>query len=67
FIPGHGRVGGPEIVDAQEQYHAAVESVVREGAAAGLDDEALAAAVRARFPEHLLAVVTPSAVARFRP
>ena len=67
FIPGHGRVGGPEILDAQEQYHAAVESVVREGAAAGLDDEALAAAVRARFPDYLLPIVTPTAVARFKP
>ncbi len=67
FIPGHGRAGGPEILDAQEQYHAVVESVVREGAAAGLDDEALAAAVRARFPDYLLPIATPTAVARFKP
>src|SRR3990170_561485 len=68
FSPGGGGGGGgPEIVDAQEQYHAAAEAAVREGAAAGLDDDALATAVRARFPDYLLPIVTPTAVARFKP
>ncbi len=65
FVPGHGPLGGAEILDAQEEYHVVVESVVRESAAAGLDDAAVAAAVRARFPDYLLAIVIPAAVARF--
>lgn len=66
FIPGHGPAGGVEILAAQAAYHDAVETIVRAGTAAGHDDAALAAAVRGRFPEHRLALVTPSAVAAFR-
>jgi len=65
FIPGHGEVGGPELLDAQAAYHDAVEAVVREGRANGQDDRAIGAAIRARFPDYQLGIVVPSAVARF--
>lgn len=49
YVPGHGSAGGPEILDAQARYHAAVRA-----AAAGPDP---AGTLRAGFPGHRLDVV----------
>ncbi len=65
FIPGHGPAGSAEILDAQAAYHDDVETLVRDGAAAGLDDVVIAARVRDRFPDHRLSLVVPT-VARLR-
>jgi len=61
FIPGHGPPGGPELLDAQRVYHDTVEALVRAGAAAGIEDEAIADRVRGRFPDHRLSIVVPTA------
>lgn len=66
FIPGHGAPGGPELLAAQAAYHDAVRDVVAEGGAAGQDDAAIVAAIRARFPGHRLEFVLPTTVARHR-
>ncbi|MGH2454373.1 MAG: MBL fold metallo-hydrolase [bacterium] len=65
FIPGHGPPGGPELLDAQRGYHDTVEALLRDGAAAGIEDEALADRVRGRFPDHRLSLVVPT-VTRLR-
>jgi cyclase len=65
FIPGHGPVSGAGALEEQARYHDTVEAIVREGVANGLDDEALLAGVRERFPDYRLTVVIPSAIARF--
>lgn len=72
FIPGHGAPGGPELLDAQAAYHDAVEAILAETAAgpgqeaetAG-DEAAVADALRRRFPDYRLGIVTPAA-ARLR-
>jgi cyclase len=62
FVPGHGPVGGPELLEAQARYHAEVARLVR--AAPGA--EAARAAVEAAFPDHALRETIPTAVAAFR-
>ncbi|MBI3975461.1 MAG: MBL fold metallo-hydrolase [Armatimonadetes bacterium] len=66
FIPGHGPAGGPEILDEQAGYHEVMAGLVRDAAAKGLDDAAIAGEVRARFPNHLLGLVIPTAVVRLK-
>lgn len=66
FVPGHGAPGGLELLDAQAAYHDAVAAIVAEAVEAGLDDEAAAAALRERFPEYRLGIVTPGGAARVR-
>ncbi len=66
FIPGHGPAGGPEVLAAQAAYHDAVERIVAAGMEAGKDDEAVAADIRAAFPDHRLGIVVPYAVTRMR-
>lgn len=53
-IPGHGAAGGPEILDSQARYHAAVRDAVLAGG--GNVPER----IRAAFPSHLLEEVLPS-------
>jgi cyclase len=65
FIPGHGPPAGVEILDAQAAYHDAVEALVGTAGAGALTDEAIGEAVRVRFPDHHLSIVTPT-VARLR-
>jgi len=66
FIPGHGPVGGAEVIERQAAYHDAVEALVRGAADEGRDDTATAAAIRERFPDYKLTMVIPTAVARLR-
>lgn len=58
-VPGHGPVGGPELVDAQRRYHEAVARLVR----AAPDAAAAQAAVRAAFPGRRLEAAVESALA----
>ncbi|MFF0745870.1 MBL fold metallo-hydrolase [Streptomyces sp. NPDC004111] len=44
LVPGHGPVGGPELLDANAAYLRWVEGLAREGAASGTDPLALARA-----------------------
>jgi len=66
FIPGHGAPAGPELLQAQAVYHETVEAVVRTGVESGQDDAAIAAALRERFPDYRLGLVTAAAAARIR-
>jgi cyclase len=59
-VPGHGPVGGPELLDEQARYHEAVRRLVR-GAAT---PAAAAAAVLAAYPRHRYPAGAASAVAR---
>ena len=59
FVPGHGPVGGRELVDAQARYHEAVARLVRGAPSA----EAARAAVEAAFPGYALREGIGSAVA----
>jgi cyclase len=61
-VPGHGEVGGPELIGAQRRYHAEVARLV--GTAAS--GEAAELAVRGAFPGHRLLEGVASAVQRFR-
>ena len=54
-VPGHGPPGGPEILDAQSRYHAAVREARSDG-----DPKKGAEWIRARFPDHLLGLVVES-------
>jgi cyclase len=54
YVPGHGAPGGPEILDEQLRYHAAV-------AAASSVDE-----IRRRFPGHALTEVLPQSLAAWQ-
>ncbi len=58
FVPGHGAVGGRELLEAQRRYHREVAELVREAP----DADAGRAAVRARFPGHALEEAIESAV-----
>jgi cyclase len=60
FVPGHGKPGGHEIVEAQIRYHETVAATVRAAGRGGG-----AAALRKRFPGYLLEEVLPSTVAAF--
>lgn len=61
LVPGHGPAGGREAVEDQIAYFGAAERAVREAADFGFDP---VAALKAAYPEHLLAVVLPDAVRR---
>ena len=61
YVPGHGVVGGAELLDDQLRYHRAVAE------AASVDDPAEAReGLRSRFPEHLLEEVLAASLARWR-
>ncbi len=62
LVPGHGEVGGPDLIEAQRRYHAEVERLVRSAAS----DQAARAAVREAFPDYRLGVAVGSAVQRLR-
>ncbi len=62
FVPGHGPVGGRELVAAQARYHAEAARLVR-GAAS---PEAARAAIEAAFPGYALREAIPTALAAFR-
>ncbi len=51
--PGHGEPGGPELLDATLQYLHDFESAV----AASKSQKELAAAVKARYPDHRLPII----------
>jgi len=59
YVPGHGTPGGPEILDAQSRYHAAIAQARREA-----DADKAADWIRSRFPDHLLEIVTTSSFSR---
>lgn len=63
FVPGHGAIGGRELLDAQAAYHREVERLVR--AAPGSREAR--AAVQARFPGWALPEVIGTAVRAFGP
>jgi glyoxylase-like metal-dependent hydrolase (beta-lactamase superfamily II) len=46
-LPGHGRPGGPELIDGMLRYLEVAQFVL-----AGADDDAAEAALRRAFPEH---------------
>jgi hypothetical protein len=54
YVPGHGAPGGPEILEEQLRYHAAI-------AAASSVEE-----VRRRFPGYALAEVLPQSLAAWQ-
>jgi len=66
FIPGHGAPGGIELLDLQAAYHDAVEAIVNEVLESGQSEDAAAAAIRERFPQYRLGIVTPTAIACVR-
>lgn len=55
FVPGHGEPGGAEIVESQRRYVGAL----RDLAAKSSGEADLVAAIRERFPSHLLGMVLP--------
>lgn len=59
LVPGHGPEGGREAVEDQIAYLDAAERIVKEAVEFGFDP---VAALRAAFPERLLAVVLPDTV-----
>lgn len=58
YVPGHGAPGGPEILDAQVQYHRAVANAASrpEGAAA----------LASRYPGFALSEIVPQSLALWR-
>jgi cyclase len=54
YVPGHGAPGGPEILEEQLRYHAAI------AAASGVEE------VRTRFPGYALAEVLPQSLAAWK-
>jgi cyclase len=63
LVPGHGAVGGPELITAQRRYHAEVDRLVR----AAPSDQQARAAVLTAFPGRLLLEGVESALQRLRP
>jgi len=61
FIPGHGQAAGPEIVDAQARYHAAVQRTI--AAASSRADARVA--IRGQFPGFELLLAIESALDRW--
>jgi glyoxylase-like metal-dependent hydrolase (beta-lactamase superfamily II) len=59
LVPGHGPAGGREAVEDQITYFDAAERTTREAAEFGFDP---VAALKAAFPERLLAIVLPDVV-----
>jgi len=66
FIPGHGAAGGADVLDAQRDYHDAVEEIVSAGLAAGKEESAITEEIAGRFPDHLLGSVIPSAITQIK-
>jgi glyoxylase-like metal-dependent hydrolase (beta-lactamase superfamily II) len=64
LVPGHGRAGGREAVAEQLAYLDGAARIVREASEFGFDP---VAAMRAAYPEHLLAAVLPDAVRALSP
>jgi cyclase len=62
FVPGHGPVGGRELLEAQARYHREVAALVRRAA----DAQAARAAVLDRFPALGLQMAVDSAVLAYR-
>jgi glyoxylase-like metal-dependent hydrolase (beta-lactamase superfamily II) len=62
FVPGHGPVGGRELLREQARYHAEAARLVR----AAASPEAARAAIEEAFPGYVLREAIPSAVAAFR-
>jgi cyclase len=60
YVPGHGAIGGPELLENQRRYHRAVAEAARSG-----DGKARESLV-ARFPGYLLEEVLAPSVARWR-
>jgi len=58
IVPGHGAVGGPELIASQATYHAEVARLVR-GAPGGAETRT---AIRARLPGLLLEGAVESAI-----
>ncbi len=56
LVPGHGSPGGRDAVEEQIAYFDAVTRTVREATEFGFDP---VAALKAAYPDHLLAVVLP--------
>jgi cyclase len=61
YVPGHGAVGGPEVLEAQRDYHRAVAE-----AASGGDVEGGAAKIRRRYPGYRLEEILPQSIDRWR-
>lgn len=61
YVPGHGAVGGPEILEAQREYHRAVRD-----AAAAKDAEEGIAKLRRRYPGYALEELLPQSIAAWR-
>lgn len=61
YVPGHGAVGGPEILEAQREYHRAVAD-----AAAARDDGEGAAQLRRHYPGYGLEEILPQSIAVWR-
>lgn len=61
YVPGHGAVGGPEILDAQREYHRAVRD-----AAAGNDLEEGIAQLTRRYAGYALEELLPQSIAAWR-
>ncbi len=66
FVPGHGPVSGPEVLDEQANYLDAVESIVRTAVQEGKADDAIAAELVATFPNHRLGFVVFDTVAKIK-
>jgi cyclase len=64
LVPGHGPAGGREAVEDQLAWFDGATRAVREAAEFGFDP---VAALKAAFPDRLLAAVLPDAVRRLAP
>lgn len=62
FVPGHGRPGGRERIEAQRRYHDEAERIAR----SPLPAFAAARVLQLLFPDHLLAGATATAVRAWR-
>ena len=60
-VPGHGAAGGPELLESQARYHAAIRKAAASSADAAALDE-----IRSIFPGYLLEEVVPAALAKHR-
>ncbi len=60
FVPGHGPVGGVEIVEQQGRYHQVVAEIIRQASSPAHARDA----IRAQFPAHQLESAIESALAR---
>ncbi len=64
LVPGHGAPGGRDSVEEQIRYFEDAARTVREAVSFGVDP---VAALRAAFPDRLLAAVLPDTVRAFAP